>query len=124
MSKKNLSSRRQFLATTTAAAAATTLLAPRVFAAENDTIKVGLIGCGGRGSGAARDVLSAAKGVEIVALGDFFKHKAEGLRKGLGDFLQSPDGKAARDFGNKVNVEDGACFGGLDAYEKVIGTPG
>src|SRR5262245_48796830 len=59
-------SRRDFLKTTAAAAAVTTLsLAPSVHAAGSDVIKVGIIGCGGRGRGAGENVLQAAKGVEI-----------------------------------------------------------
>src|SRR5947208_599346 len=81
------STRRDFLTTTgvaAGAALATQLtLAPNVHAAGSDTIKVGLIGCGGRGHGAAENVLHSSKGVEIVALGDYFPEKPHLLRKQL-----------------------------------------
>ncbi|HEY7158341.1 MAG TPA: twin-arginine translocation signal domain-containing protein, partial [Gemmataceae bacterium] len=68
--------RRDFLKTATAATGAAVLsnlsLTPAVHAAGSDQIKVGLVGCGGRGSGAAENVLSAAPGVRIVAVGDVF----------------------------------------------------
>src|SRR5438270_8076526 len=114
MTSKRLSSRRQFLATTGAAAAATAFLAPAIHAAGTDVIKVGLIGCGGRGSGAAENVLSSAKGVEIVALGDFFKPKSDGLRKKLGEFTQ--EDKVCKELGNKITATEATCFGGLDAF--------
>ena len=51
-----------------------------VHAAGADSIKVGVVGCGGRGTGAAFDVLRAAKGVSIVALGDVFKDRVDGAQ--------------------------------------------
>src|SRR5438270_5661588 len=122
MTSKRLSSRRQFLATTGAAAAATAFLAPAIHAAGTDVIKVGLIGCGGRGSGAAENVLSSAKGVEIVALGDVYVDHVKGLRNHLANFTEN-DPKC-KELGNKANVADDHCHVGLDAYEKVINTPG
>src|SRR5207248_7809442 len=96
-----------------------------VHAADNDTIKVGVIGCGGRGSGAAENVLNSARGVEIVALGDYFHDRARGLHQRLKSFLNDEkDGKRARELGNKVDLPEERCFGGLDAYEQVLATPG
>ncbi len=69
-------SRRQFLKHTGRAAAATTLAdmaVPHVHAAENNTLQVVLIGCGGRGTGAARDAMSVRQGpVKLVAMADVF----------------------------------------------------
>ena len=68
--------RRDFLkagAVATATAAATSLIPTAVHAAGDDVIKVGVIGCGGRGSGAAANALDADKSVRIHALGDAFR---------------------------------------------------
>src|SRR5262249_28313145 len=89
----------------TAATAAGLALAGGVYAAGNDTIKVGVVGAGGRAAGAADNVMHAAKGVEIVAVGDYFRHKAIGL-------------------GKRHGVPEERCFGGLDAYKPVINTNG
>jgi predicted dehydrogenase len=117
-------SRRDFLKTATVAAGAAVVsnlsLASAVHAAGSDEIKVGVIGCGGRGRGAAENVLNAARGVTIHAVGDVFKFQADGARKHLENFLKSEkEGKTARELGNKVDAE-GRCFDGLDAYKAVI----
>jgi predicted dehydrogenase len=121
MSEQN---RRDFLKTTTVAAAGAALstltLTPSVHAAGSDTIKVGIIGCGGRGSGAAENVLNSAPNVEIVALGDVFKYKTEGLRNHLKRWIEGKEGKTAKEMGNKVSLPDDHCFTGLDNAEKVI----
>ncbi|MCC7083549.1 MAG: Gfo/Idh/MocA family oxidoreductase [Pirellulales bacterium] len=70
------SSRREFLQTTGRVAAATALAGvaiPKVYAAEENTIKVALIGCGGRGTGAAEQALSVNNGpIKLVAMADVF----------------------------------------------------
>src|SRR5580658_1172805 len=69
--------RRGFLkATSTLAAAAS--FAPGVFAAGDDTLKVALIGCGGRGSGAANQALSTEGPLKLVAMADAFKDRLDG----------------------------------------------
>jgi myo-inositol 2-dehydrogenase/D-chiro-inositol 1-dehydrogenase len=121
----SLTNRRDFLKTS--AVAGTVLAAnlsqlSNVHAAGDDIIKVGLIGCGGRGSGAAENVLNAAKGVEIVAVGDYYKDKVDGLRRRLLNAARE-DGKI-KELGNKVDLPADRCYTGLDAYQKVINTPG
>src|ERR1051326_7371398 len=74
--------RRDFLKGSTAAALAGSLagqiaLAPRVFAAGSDILKVGLVGCGGRGTGAASQALHADPHVQLTAMGDAFADKLE-----------------------------------------------
>ena len=73
----NQRSRRQFLKNTGRVAAATTLIsaaAPHVHAAEDNAIRVALIGCGGRGTGAALNALSVDNGpINLVALADVFE---------------------------------------------------
>jgi myo-inositol 2-dehydrogenase / D-chiro-inositol 1-dehydrogenase len=70
-------------------------------------IKVGLIGCGGRGTEAALNFLNAAPNLQITALGDMFQDKLDKCRKNLSD-------------SKKVEVDDNKCFLGFDAYKKVI----
>jgi len=115
-----MSNRRDFLKMSAAATAAALVVAGGVHAAENDTIKVGLIGCGGRGTGAAFDVLRAAPKVEIVALGDAFEDRLKACRRDLANQAQD---ERVKQLGNKVSVKDESCFFGLDAYKKVIDYP-
>jgi predicted dehydrogenase len=98
--------RRGFLATGAAAAAAT-IIPTAVHASADETIKVGVIGCGGRGSGACRNALDADKAVKIVACGDAFPDKVAGLKNSL------------KKYGTRVDLGD-RMFSGLDAYEKVL----
>jgi myo-inositol 2-dehydrogenase / D-chiro-inositol 1-dehydrogenase len=125
--------RRGFLksaaATSAVLAAANAITA---HAAGSDEIRVGMVGCGGRGKGACENVLNSSKGVKIVALGDAFKEKAYDLRAHLTDWIKKEPkagdprtvgNEAARKFGNQVDVTPDRCFGGLDAYEKVITCP-
>ncbi len=110
---KNFVSRREFLKNTGRVAAATTLAAsmvPHVHAAENNTIQVALIGCGGRGSGAAGDAMSVNSGpVKLVAMADVFK-----------DRLDSSYGYIKRAFGDRVDVPKERQFIGFDAYQKAM----
>ena len=109
-------SRRQFMQTTAAATAAF-VLPVGAHAAGSDVIRVGLIGCGGRGTGAARDCLRSSDGVELVALGDLVADRLAQCRTELG--------KAAADdakFAAKYKVTDAQCFTGFDAYQKVLAT--
>lgn len=76
-------------------------------AAPGREIKVGVIGCGGRGSGAIQNLFDAADGIRLTALGDVFPDRLEGLRK-----------MAAEKLGQEVPDEN--CFIGFDAYRKVI----
>ncbi len=76
-------------------------------APDGPVIKAGLIGCGGRGSGAAVQFLSAGPNLQIVALGDTFK-----------DRLDSCRAKILKEKGQEVPLEN--CFVGFDAYQKVI----
>lgn len=76
-------------------------------AIDGKPLKAGVIGCGGRGTGAAADFLNAADNVSITALGDVFPDRLEGLRKNLIDNF-------------KMEVDEANCFTGFDAYKKVI----
>ena len=109
----NQTSRRDFLKTSAlvgGALAAPAVLPGGLFAAqEGETLRVGLIGCGGRGSGAASQALSADKNVVLTAMGDAFEDHLQRSLQSLQK--QQPD---------KVKVTPEKCFVGLDAYQKVI----
>ena len=76
-------------------------------AIDGKELKAGVIGCGGRGSGAIVDLLTAANGIKVTALGDTFADRLEGLRKNLKE-----------QHNQDVPAEN--CFIGFDAYKKVI----
>jgi predicted dehydrogenase len=106
-------SRRRFLKETGRLAAVSALAAgivPRMYAGENNTIQLALIGCGGRGTGAASDAMSVKKGpVKLVAMADVFEGRVAGSHKNL---------KNAH--GDKVDVPEGRRFVGFDAYRKAM----
>lgn len=112
-SSKHLSSRREFLKTSAlvgGALAAPAIVPGRLFARENsDTLRVGLIGCGGRGSGAANQALTADPNVVLTAMGDAFPDRLQTSLKNLR--AQHP---------GRVKVTPETSFVGLDAYQKVI----
>src|SRR5436853_1338463 len=88
--------RRQFLKTTAVAGsalAANLSMLSNAHAAGSDTIKVGIIGCGGRGSGAAGDVMHAAPNVQIVAIGDVFEWRVRDLGRHLQELAGSGEMK-------------------------------
>jgi predicted dehydrogenase len=104
--------RRQFLRKSTAALGAATAalpLARSAHAAGDATLKVGLIGCGGRGSGAAINAMNAGEDVRLTAMADIFEDMAQGSRKRL---------KKAKP--DQVAVDDDHLFVGFDGYQKVI----
>ena len=107
------SSRRQFLKTSSVAAIGSALASPLAFAARSSsaTLKVGLVGCGGRGAGAAAQALSTGEGVVLTAMADAFMEQVQRSRKNL---------LADKQFGSRVKVPDSACFAGLDGFQKVI----
>ena len=105
--------RRDFLR---ASAAATAGLATQwtpgyaaVHAGAAETIRVGVIGCGGRGTGAARDCITSSEGVELVAMGDLFPDRIERAKASL-----------TRAIGDKFKVTADRTFVGFDAYQQVI----
>jgi predicted dehydrogenase len=103
------SDRRRFLKTS-AATAATLSLVPAVHAAGNDLLRVGLIGCGGRGTGAAAQALRADKNVLLTAMGDAFEDRLTGSLESL----------KKTDVAAKLNVPPERQFVGFDAYKQVI----
>jgi len=108
------SNRRDFLKASTAATAGLGLLTNAHAAAKNDVIKVGIVGCGGRGSGAAENICEAAGttyNIKIHALADAFADNLNNCRERLPK-------KAACE--GKLDISPERCFVGLDAYKKVI----
>ncbi|MDX1964804.1 MAG: Gfo/Idh/MocA family oxidoreductase [Pirellulales bacterium] len=105
-----LPSRRQFLGTTALAGAATLAIGRGVHAAGSDRLRIGLVGCGGRGSGAAMDALSADPNCQIVALGDTFADRLESSLAGM----------QASEYQDRIDVPKDRQFVGFDAYKQVI----
>ena len=102
-------SRRSFLQQSAVAGAVALPLAMRsVHAGADDTIKVGLIGCGGRGMGAASNALAADPGARLTAIADMFEDRLELAEKAL-----------SRQLGDRFQIADRKFFG-FDAYQKVI----
>jgi predicted dehydrogenase len=109
------SDRREFLKTSGAAAAAGAVvanlsIARSAHAAGSDVLKVGLVGCGGRGTGAAVQALKADQNVKITALGDAF---ADELQASLANLTKAGDA-------SRVDVPAERQFVGFDAFKKVI----
>ncbi len=100
--------RRDFIKTTSTLAAAAAM-APGVFAAGDDTLKVALIGCGGRGSGAASQALSTEGPLKLVAMADAFK-----------DRLDSSYDELKKQHADRVDVPEENKFVGFDAYQHAI----
>lgn len=112
----NPASRREFIKASSAAvvggALASNLVIPRnAHAAGDDQIKIALIGCGGRGTGAAAQALATKGDVKLVAMADVFPDRLEGSFKNL-----SKDGN----IGKRIDVPQERRFTGFDSYQKAI----
>ncbi len=106
--------RRVFLkqsAVLTSAALGTMAFASKAHAGGSDVLKVGVIGCGGRGTGAAENALAADPHTEIVALGDAFPERAQSCLETL---------KNSPAIADRVVVDPDHIFSGFDAYKNVI----
>jgi predicted dehydrogenase len=110
-SSTNAATRRDFLAGAAATAATLATLTPHVHAAGSDILRVGLIGCGGRGTGAAEQALRADKNTKLVAMGDVFADHLQGSLQRL---------KNNNAIGNRVEVAPDSSFIGFNAYKSVI----
>ncbi len=106
-------SRREFLKNTTKIAAASAIAGPigsRIYAAENNTIKIALVGCGGRGTGAALQALSVKNGpTKLVAMADVFQNRLDSRYELL-----------LKKRKEKVDVTEDRRFLGFDGYKKAI----
>ena len=104
MMHKQKLSRRDLLKSSAVAAGTLALsgaVVPLAQAQGSDTIRVGVVGCGGRGSGAAANCVESSPGVKIVALADAFPDRMKTLK-------------------NKFNIPDNRCFVGIDAYKELM----
>ena len=111
--KPHTSSRREFLkwsGTLAAGSALAGVAIPHVHAAEDNTIRLALIGCGGRGSGAAANALSVPNGnTKLVAMADLFEPRLKTSHQNL-----------TKEFADSVDVPPERRFVGFDAYRKAI----
>jgi predicted dehydrogenase len=109
--RDSTTTRRTFVKQTTAALATVELVLPaNAHAAGSDLLRVGLVGCGGRGTGAAEQALMADKNTKLVAMGDVF---ADQIESSLEALRSSPAGA-------RIEVPADRRFVGFDAYKNVI----
>ncbi len=107
-------SRRDFLRTSTTTAAAAALMsraASGMYVAQNDTIQIALVGCGGRGTGAAGNALSVDNGpIKVIAMADVFEKN-----------LAASHGTLSKDHGtDKLEVPEERRFVGFDGYKQAM----
>lgn len=114
MSDKITPTRRNFLKASAATVAGTALagsVSRTAHAAGSDEIKLCLVGCGGRGTGATTNIMNTKGNVKLVAVADAFENKAKGVVDRL-----------SKKYPEKVAVDPDCIFSGLDAYKKAIDT--
>jgi myo-inositol 2-dehydrogenase/D-chiro-inositol 1-dehydrogenase len=92
------------------AGATAAVLGQMAHAQGSDRIKVGMLGCGGRGNGAMRNCLEADPGVQIIALADLFESQVKRTRDGLMKGEQTKD---------RVKIDDDHLYWGFDCHEKL-----
>jgi len=103
--------RRNFIGTSIAGVGAASLLGRASFAGGADRMRVGLVGCGGRGTGAAFNAASASPEIEIAAMADLFPDRLASSREHL------------EKLGDRVSVTDEDCTVGWDAYQRLMARP-
>ncbi len=113
MSITNDPTRRTFLKTSAAVGSALALgnSFSTAYAQGSDEIKVALVGCGGRGTGAIAQMFNTKGNVKLVSVADALENKAKDAVKGL---------KENKNYTDKVKVDDATIFSGVDAYKKAI----
>ncbi|HIJ73640.1 MAG TPA: Gfo/Idh/MocA family oxidoreductase, partial [Candidatus Hydrogenedentes bacterium] len=107
--------RREFAKTSAIASFAILSSRSCVAEANSETLKVGLLGCGNRGTGAAINMLEGNDNVKLVAMADLFPDRLAGSKRLMANHENL-------DVRSKFTVEDELCFTGLDAYEKILST--
>ncbi len=112
-----MTTRREFIKAAGAAAAVASIpefIARAAHVGGADSIRIGVIGCGGRGTGAAADALAASPGARVVALADAFAHRVNKSREDLAG-LDEGKGRAER-----ARVAEDRCYTGFDAYQRLL----
>ncbi len=122
--QQNKTTRRNFLKTSTVLTGGAMLsglpLAQAAHSLVDDTIKIALIGCGGRGTGAAVQALLANQNVKLVAMADAFRSKVDKAYKNItAEDLQDVAGVEGS-VKSRVDVPEERKFAGFDAYKKAI----
>src|SRR3954470_24784869 len=107
-------SRRDFLKRSSAVAAGSSIAAsfgalPVVHAQGSETVNVALIGCGGRGSGAALNAMKAAPSNRLTVMCDLFPDRLNQAKQGL-----------SRQLGKQFEVKDDTSFSGFEGYKRVM----
>jgi predicted dehydrogenase len=123
-SKKTAFSRRDFVKHGSllagGLAAAPLLSRANYFSGADDTIKIALVGCGGRGTGAASQALSTKQNVKLVAMCDAFRDNLDNCYKALVSEDPSDPSSKPTAFKNRVDVPEARKFTGFDGYKKAI----
>ena len=117
--ERDKKSRREFIKSGTLAAAGALAgfsVIRNAYGQNADPIRLGVIGCGGRGTGAAENCLSAAPNVKLVALADLYQDHLDKCRKNLSD----PNREGGPLKG--VEIDNDLCFVGFDAFKKLLAT--
>jgi predicted dehydrogenase len=120
MKDKTKLSRREFIKTSAALGAAGLAVATnRIYAGGSDKVRIGLIGCGGRGTHDTTKCLRSSQNVELVAMGDLFEGR---LERCLSVLTREPpeDAPESDDIRDKVKVTADKCFVGWDAHKEVV----
>jgi len=128
--KAKLSSRRAFLKSSGQIVTASALLgalSPRAYASDDSVIRVALVGCGGRGSGAAANAMAVKNGpVKLFAMADVFEERLQRSYNGLIEAASVPRTEGSADIwvmgyrADQIDVPPERRFVGLDAYQKAI----
>jgi predicted dehydrogenase len=97
---------------------ATKLAGANFFSGSDDVIKIALVGCGGRGTGAAIQALSTKQNLKLVAMADAFRDRLDDAYKTI--TTGGKDGSGAANFKDKIDVPEERKFTGFDGYQKAI----
>ncbi len=108
----SLVSRRGLIKASAGVALAATVAPHLAYAAGSDEIRIGLVGCGGRGSGAAAQAAQSSPGTKLVALADLFPDQIKNARERFVVEIEK----------DKYDVKDDMCFSGWDGYQKLLQT--
>ncbi len=115
---KNAQSRRDFVKQTSLLAGGIMALPiisqANYFSGADDVIKIAIVGCGGRGTGAATQALSTKQNVQLVAMADAFKDRLDSAYKNIGEALKEGG------LDKRLQVKEENKFVGFEAYKKAI----